>query len=111
MRLKLPTITRVGFRVWEYRVNHKQLLIRSPKGADSSKNVDVMFCNVQYMDLPSDLPDLEFAKPLRNEIAFAESRMGKTVGNDLVFVLKSGDQRHIVVAGSAAVAENDMDVL
>jgi hypothetical protein len=109
MKLKLPDAA-VGriFQVWEYRVSHKQLLLRCPKSSDSSKNFDVMFYNVQYMDLPSVLRDLEIEQPNQSDIAFAESRIGEAVSGGNVFVLKSGNQRYIVVAGGAAVSENSM---
>ena len=109
MRLKLPdaALGRI-FKVWEYRVSHKQLLLRSPKTTDSDNNLDVMFCNVQYMELPSVLRDLEIEQPNQSDIAFAEKRIGKAVGEGQVFVLNSGNQRHIVVAGGAAVSENSM---
>ena len=111
MKLKLPNAgAGRGFQVWEYRVSHKQLLLRCPKADDSSNNLDVMFYNVQYMDLPSVLPNLEIEEPNQTDIAFAESRVGKAVDEQQVFVLKSGDQRHVVVAGNAAVAESNMGV-
>jgi hypothetical protein len=110
MKLKLPsTDTGHGFKVWEYRVSHKQLLLRRPKATDSSKNLDVMFSNVQYMDLPSTLPDLEIEEPNKDDIAFAESRAGKkALKNDKVFVLKSDNRRHVIVAGDVAVRESSM---
>jgi hypothetical protein len=109
MKLKLPTTdARGGFQVWEYRVSHKQLLLRCPKTTDSSNNVDVMFYNVEYMGLPSVLPDLQIEDPDQEDIAFISSRLGKAVQMERVFVLKSGNHRHVVVAGGATVAENNM---
>jgi len=109
MRLKLPdaALGRI-FKVWEYRVSHKQLLLRCPKSSDSSKNFDVMFYDVQYMELPSVLRRLEIEQPNQSDIAFVEKRIGKAVGEGQVFVLNSGNQRYIVVAGGAAVSENSM---
>ena len=109
MKLKLPSAdTGHGFKVWEYRVSHKQLLLRRPKATDLAKNLDVMFSNVQYMDLPSVLSDLEIEEPNQDDIAFAESRAGKAVKGNQVFVLKSNNRRHVIVAGDAVVRESSM---
>ena len=112
MKLEIPSTGqgRSSFKLWEYRVSHKQLLLRRPKLSDSSKNFDLMFYNVEYMDLPSVLPDLELDDPNQEDIAFAESRVGKDVEKSRVFVLKSEGLRHIVVAGAFAFAESSMGV-
>jgi hypothetical protein len=94
------------FKLWEYRVTHKQLLIRCPKLSEASKNVDLKFYNVEYVDLPSVFPDLEIADANQKDIAFASSRLGRTVESKRVIVLKSRGERYIVVAGALAVEES-----
>jgi hypothetical protein len=96
------------FKVWEYRVSHKQLLIRCPKLSDASKNVDLKFYNVEYLDLPSTFSDLEIDEPNQDDVAFASSRLGRSVESERIIVLKSRDRRHVVVAGALAVSESSM---
>ena len=88
------------FQLWEYRVSHRQLLIRCPKLSDSSQNVDVKFYDVEYVDLPSIFDDVEIVEPDQDDITFATNRVGKPVERDRVFVVKSGDNRHVVIAGA-----------
>jgi hypothetical protein len=37
------------FQLWEYRVSHGSLLVRSPKGPDATTNVDLVFDGVEYI--------------------------------------------------------------
>lgn len=46
------------FRLWDYKVSHKQLLIRSPRGADVETNVDLVFWGVERMDLATSFDGL-----------------------------------------------------
>ena len=92
--------------VWEYRVSHRQLLLRCPKSTNSSKNLDVMFYNVRYMSLPTTLPHLEIWEPDQKDIAFAENRIGTKVSSEDIYILGSGNQRRLIVAGNAVFAES-----
>jgi hypothetical protein len=99
-----------AFKLWEYRVSHKQLLIRCPKLSESSKNVDLKFYNVEYMDLPSVLPDLEIDDANQDDLAFAVHRLGKSVERKKVIVLKSREQRYVVIAGAFVISESAMGI-
>jgi hypothetical protein len=69
-----------------------------------------MFYDVQYMDLPSTLPNLEIGESSNNDIAFAKSRIGEAVSEYQILVLKSNNHRYLVVAGNATFAESSMDL-
>jgi hypothetical protein len=97
-----------GFKVWEYRVSHGQLLIRRPKTSELSKNFDIMFYNVDYMDLPYAFSTLVVREPNAQDMAFAMDRTGKDLEKKRVFVLQNGERRHIVVAGKAVTTESTM---
>jgi hypothetical protein len=99
-----------GFKLWEYRVSHSQLLIRCPKLSASSKNIDVKFYNVEYVDLPSLFQEIAIDEPSQEEILFASRRLGRQVESQRVIVVRNGDQRHIVVAGAVVVSENSMEI-
>jgi len=98
------------FQFWEYRVSHGELLVRSPKGAGSSFNVDLMFVGVEYVDLPRFLPELEVDEPTEDDLLRAKERLGKAVEKRSTTVLKCQGRRHVVVATAVSVSENDMDI-
>jgi hypothetical protein len=96
------------FKLWEYRVSHKQLLIRCPKLSEASRNVDLKFYNVEYIDLPSVFHDLEIDEANQDEITFASSRLGKPVDSERIVVLKSRERRYMVIAGAFVISESAM---
>jgi hypothetical protein len=114
MKIEIPKGDGEGvFKLWEYRVSHKQLLIRCPKllpESASSRNVDLKFYNVEYINLPTVFHDLEIDEANRDEIAFANRCLGKPVDEARVFVLKSREGRHMLIAGVLAVSESVMGV-
>jgi hypothetical protein len=100
-----------SFKLWEYRVSHGMLLLRSPKGTPiPERNVDIMLAGVDYMDLPADCRTLEIEEASSADVAFAESRMGKPVAQKKVFVFNCDSRRHVVIAVGIKVAETDMDI-
>lgn len=98
------------FQLWEYRVSHGQMLIRSPKDQVHKANVDIVFAGVEYVDLPRYLHGLEIDDPTQADIAFAADRLGKPVEAKAVTVLKVGPTRHIVVAAAIKVVESNTDI-
>jgi hypothetical protein len=61
------------FQRWEFQVSHGQLLIRSPKDANRSTNIDLIFSGVEYMDLPRHLGQLKVQHPDETDISFVVS--------------------------------------
>lgn len=81
------------FRMWDYRVSHNQLLIRSPQTPDISTNVDIVFWGVDRVDLPTAFNGLELIK--RGEEDFS-------IGTD------SGE--YSILASGCKVLENELDI-
>ena len=46
------------FKVWEYKLSHSSLLIRSPAVGDFDKNIDMIFKGVVHIDGPADLGEV-----------------------------------------------------
>jgi hypothetical protein len=46
------TLTGRYFQVWEFRVSHQQLLLRSPHDEQHPLCIDVIFAGVDYFALP-----------------------------------------------------------
>jgi hypothetical protein len=98
------------FQLWQYRVSHGELLVRSPKDSSHARNADIMFVGVEYLELPRFLPRLHLDEPNDEDIVRAQARLGKSLEHNHVFVLCSQDRRFIVVAAAMKCGESDMDI-
>lgn len=97
------------FQVWEYRVSHGSLLIRSPKSLQIGQNIDLVFVGVEYMSVPRLLRGVVLEHGADEDVLVANVAIGD-VDRDRVFVLVSEGRRHLVVASACQVDENDGDV-
>jgi hypothetical protein len=96
------------FQTWLFGVGHGELLVRSPKGANHSTNIDLMFAGVEYMDLPRHLRQIEVHEPDETDISFIRERLPKQGSSDKIFVLISNDRRYRIVAAGMKVCENEL---
>jgi hypothetical protein len=97
-----------SFQVWDYWVSHAQLLVRSPSDIYHARNIDLMFVGVQYVELPTILPDLALVEATPEEQRRATQAVGRPVPLEQVFVLSTSGQRYLVVAGGMRIYENDL---
>jgi hypothetical protein len=99
------------FRLWHFAVSHSQLLIRSVRGEGdpASKNLDLIFTGVYYMELVEVFAGLEIEKPTDDELLRLQVRSGfkQDTGHKL-YVLSSGGYRRYVGAASLRIQENDL---
>ena len=98
------------FQLWEYRVSHGALLIRSPKGPDSETNIDLVFSGVEYVACSRMLRGVDLAPVTPEDVRRVGDAFGSVVAPDQVFVLLSAGVRHLVVASSCRVSENLDDI-
>lgn len=110
IHLNNDTLASRMFQTWEFKVSHGQLLIRSPKDANHSTNIDLMFAGVEYMDLPRHLGQLEVHEPDETDISFSRERLPKRGSSDSIFVLMSDSRRYRIVAAGMKVSENELDI-
>lgn len=96
------------FQMWEYLVSHAQLLLRGPKGHSRSKNVDMIFVDVRYIELPTIMSDPEIVEPSPAEHQRAEQLLGRPMPAREIFVFVVNDHRYVVLAGELQVSENDL---
>jgi hypothetical protein len=94
------------FQLWEYRVSHGALLIRSPKGPSAETNVDLVFSGVEYIGCPRMLRGVELVPAAAADIERVREEFGAVAHPNQVFVLLSDGARHVVVAASCHVSEN-----
>src|SRR5687768_14196095 len=100
-----------SFKVWEYWVSHGQLLVRSAADIHYPRNIDVMFVDVRYMELPTTLMHGLELGDLRPEDQRRATEMVGPIIYHQVFVLVSGERRYLVVAGAVYVEENDLPLM
>lgn len=98
------------FQLWEYRVSHGSLLIRSPQGADVKKNVDLVFTGVEYLGAPRFMRGVDVVEPTIEELRHLEQMLGKQLTASTVVILASAGQRFPIVAASFKVEENERDI-
>jgi len=96
------------FEFWFYRVSHGELLIRSPKDERHSTNIDYIFVDVTYVDLPRCLAEVELSETTDVDVQRAEERLGKTVEHRNVHVLVSNGRRYLVVASFMKVVASEL---
>ncbi len=97
------------FKIWDYRVGHNQLLLRSPESPGMAGNVDVIFVGVDYFDIPTRIDGLEFVEPTDSEIAHFDAQVSRAHRSSEVFCLTSRDRRYFVVGVAFWVVENNLD--
>ena len=99
-----------SFQLWEYKVSHGMMLVRSPKSAEAPSNIDVMFAGVEYADVPRYFSELRIEEPDPADLSFARKKLGKQETAATVTVLECEGRRYVVVASGIKVVENDMDI-
>lgn len=97
------------FQIWEYQVGHGSLLIRSPKGSEGEKNVDLVFVGVDYLAVPRLLYGVTLDHGTDEDRSFVVEAIGD-IEPERVYVLISRGCRHPVVAVACQVSENDSDI-
>ena len=103
------------FQVWEYRVSHGSLLIRSPKSPGFTSNVDLIFDGVEYIRMPRHLnPEpnnsIELVEPTDDELTDLKGLLGIRIRNAQVWVTQTRFHRHAVVAAHLVIDENHNDI-
>jgi hypothetical protein len=103
------TFTVRTFQLWEYKVSHGSLLIRSPKGPGISENVDLVCVGVEYLAAPRHIRGLDLVEPSPEEIKSLNELLGKALQPAHVRVIVSEGRRIPIVAASFRISENTGD--
>jgi hypothetical protein len=107
---QLMNLTGRRFEVWEFRVSHEQLLLRSPPTGEQPRNIDLIFGGVDYVELPSKLGEIQVSEVTETDLARVRAAHKPDVRPDYVRVLVSKGRRYLVVAADMRVEENDLDL-
>ena len=98
------------FRLWDYNISHKQLLLRSPKSPSIAMNVDVVLWGVEYINICSKLKGILIVNPSSEEVAqVGQALEGESVA-PRVYCFLSGGRRFVVAADGFKVLRNDLDI-
>ena len=98
------------FQLWEYKVSHGSLLIRSPKGPEISKNIDLICVGVDYFATPCQFRGLDLTEGTVEEIKSLSHLLGEDIQPSNVRVIVSEGRRFPIVAVSFRISENEDDI-
>lgn len=98
------------FQLWYYRVSHGELLIRSPKDKENITNIDIMFFDVKYIELPRHLPNLTLEEAKYEDKIYLKEKTGHNYLKKDIVVINSNGNRHIIVATIYKIIENELDL-
>jgi len=98
------------FQLWEYRVSHGSLLIRSPQDPGETRNVDIICAGVEYLAVPRFFRGIEIVAATPTEVRLLEERLGKDIPSESVHIIASSAQRFPIVAASLKLEENELEI-
>jgi hypothetical protein len=99
-----------SFKLWDYKVSHNQLLLRSPKTATTPTNVDVAFVGVEYLELPTKLANLALVPAGAADLDRVKEAFGEVGTGNEVFVIQVMGRRFIIVAAAMHTFENELEI-
>ncbi len=96
------------FKVWEYKVSHSQLLIRSP--ISTGGNLDLIFQAVSFVCLPTIFRDGVVVSALDDIEPIGPVSRDDLEPSSCVFLLKAPSPQWVVVASRLRVEHNDLEL-
>lgn len=97
------------FRLWEFRVSHDQLLIRSVRSQQHPRNVDIIFEGVDYIELPTKPGDIAIDKPTREDVLHVHTSFRDDIDEKDIYVIVAQGRRFFVVAAGMRTIENELE--
>ncbi|HEY0483981.1 MAG TPA: hypothetical protein VGD37_40960 [Kofleriaceae bacterium] len=86
------------FKIWDFYITHSQLLLRSHKTVTHPKNIDIIFGDVDYVELPATLFGLDLVDAGPEDYRKAEQVMDGPVAAERVFAIETKGRRYLVIA-------------
>jgi hypothetical protein len=99
-----------AFQLWEYKVSHGSLLIRSPQAPGVSTNIDLICVGVEYLAAPRHIKGLDLVEASAEEISQLSELLGKPIAASRVRMILSRGHRFPIVAASFRISENEDDI-
>lgn len=98
------------FKFWHYNISHGEVLIRSVKSNNNVKNVDIMFFDATYVELPRNLSNLKIQEAKDDDILYINEKVNRPVKHENITILLSNGKRYFVVASIVKIEENELDM-
>jgi hypothetical protein len=99
------------FQLWEYRVSHGSLLIRSPAGPGRETSVDIICTGLEYLAAPRHLDEITVSEATQIELDRLQKILGSRFSPPLrAWALESLGERFLIVAASLKVQEHLGDI-
>lgn len=98
------------FQLWEYRVSHGSLLIRSPIGPGVTTNIDIICVGVEYLAVPRFLRNMQIVEPTADELCVLEEILAKPLMLTATRIFTVSDKRFPIVAAGFKIDENENDI-
>jgi hypothetical protein len=100
-----------AFQLWEYRVSHGSLLVRSPQSTGIPTNIDLVCVGVEYLAAPRHIQGLDLVEGTAEEITTLSLLLGKNIEPpSKVRVIVSAGRRFPIVASYFKISENQHDI-
>jgi len=77
------------FKMWDFHITHSQLLLRSHSTVTHPKNIDIIFGDVDYVELPTILFGLDLVEAGPEDYRKAEQVMDGPVAAERVFAIET----------------------
>lgn len=97
------------FKFWFYQISHSEALLRSPIDQMNSKNIDIYFDAVDYIEIPYILNNLSLEKAEEKDVKYISEKLGKDVSADKITVLICEEGRFYIIARLVRISENELD--
>ena len=102
--------TKRYFTISDYFPSHKQLLIRSSKTNENSKNIDVVFFGVNYLQIPTSFKGMSIDVLDKDDLIITkELETFRNLGNNYIFKISSEKSISFLVASFVRVFENSLE--
>jgi hypothetical protein len=96
------------FQIWAYSVSHGRLLLRSCKSAQHPTRIDVLFTDVQTMEVRANIQTISIEEVNISDVVDRSTKPKDTLEpGQKVFLLKSIGWTGCIVAGSLSWHEDN----
>ncbi len=98
-----------AFKLWDYNVSHKQLLLRSPHTSTEIDNVDIVFWGVEYISIPTALDTILLRKVSVKELGEHLNLQNRDLASP-AFIFGNSNCVDFVLAAGCKVLVNQLEI-
>ncbi len=99
------------FQLWEYRVSHGSLLIRSPPpGQHIGTSIDIICVGVEYLAAPRFLGEITVSQAPETEFESLKKVLGRELPHSKLWTLQGPRGRFLVVGVALKIQEHWGDI-